>query len=220
MNTNQQSETPLLADLDLPGLDLWGESPVQTTKQPTASVLRREAKERFTRGMKRETLKALIPTPPAAGECIHVISNGRFDYFTFIPLILDWIGKADCLYGSTWTMNRANVTDLLKYFDDGKIRQISIASGNYFLKRESAVAATILQGLRDRGQRFTCWENHAKIILLNNAAADAWYAVEGSANWTANPRTEQNILLNDKATWNFHRDWLEEMFSTGEKCNG
>jgi hypothetical protein len=218
MKSDQQE--PLLPGLELPTLDLFGESPVQTTRQPTARLLRREAKERFTRGLKRETLKALIPTPPAKGECLHIISNGRFDYFGFVGLILDWIGHADSLYGSTWTMSRANATDLLKFFDDGKIGQITLASGNYFLKRESAVAATILQGLRDRGQRFTCWENHAKVILLNNVAADQWFVVEGSANWTANPRTEQNILLNDRAAWEFHRDWLEEMFSKGEKRNG
>ena len=214
-------ETPLLPDLDLPALDLWGEGPVQRGNQPTARVFRRMAKEKFRRGLKREVLKDLIPAPPAAGECIHVISNGTFDYFTFIPLILDWLGTADALYDSTWTMNRGIVNDLLKFFDDGKIRQITLASGNYFLKRETAVAATILQGLRDRGQRFVCWENHSKVILLNNNAADAWFVVEGSANWTANPRTEQNILLNDRATWEFHAAWLEEMFAkNGEQNHG
>lgn len=212
-------ENLLLADLELPQLDLWGEAPVQTTRQPTPRVLRRQAKERFVRGLKRETLRELIPTPPAIGECLHVVSNGKWDYFCFIPLILDWIGRADSLYGSTWTMSRGNAMDLLRFYDEGKIGQITLASGNYFLKRESAVAATILQGLRDRGQRFTCWENHTKIILVGNAAADAWYVVEGSANWTANPRTEQNILLNDRATWEFHRDWLEEMFSKGATAN-
>lgn len=205
-------ETSLIADLDLPPLDLFGEAPVQATGQPTPRVHRREGKERFIRGLKRETLCELIPAPPAAGECFHIVSNGKFDYFGFIGLVLDWIGKADELWGSTWTMNRSNANDLLKMFDDGKIGQISVAAGNYFLKRESAVAATLLNGLRDRGQRFTTWENHAKVILLNNVAADAWFVVEGSANWTANPRTEQNILLNDRATYEFHRGWLEEMF--------
>jgi hypothetical protein len=204
----------LLPDIDLPALDLFG-GEVTTKAQPTPRVLRRAAREKFVRGLKKETLAALIPTPPAAGECLHVVSNGTFDYFNFIPLILGWIGgPADSLYGSTWTMNRANVDDLLKMFDDGKIRQVSIASGNYFLRRESAVAATLLLGLRERGQRFVTWENHTKVILLASAAADAWYVVEGSANWTANPRTEQNILLNDRATWEFHKAWLEEMFAT------
>ena len=210
---NAPDPTPLIPAIDLPAMDLWGEPPVQHTGQPTARTLRRQAKERYVRGLKKETLEHLVPEPVAPGECLHVVSNGKFDYFLFIPLILQWIGRADALYGSTWTMNRGNVQDLLQLFDDGKIGQLFLASGNYFLKRESAVAATILQGLRERGQRFACWENHAKVILLNNAAVGAWYVVEGSANWTANPRTEQNIVLNDRAVWEFHRDWLEEMFA-------
>jgi len=44
--------------------------------------------------------------------------------------------------------------------------------------------------------------------------------LEGSANWTANPRTEQNILLNDRAAWEFHAAWLEEMFAKGEQHHG
>ena len=212
------TQTPLLADLDLPLLDPWGNT---SSDDATADGRRAQARgEREVRS-RSETRdpEDLDSPPPAKGECLHTLSNGRFDYFGFVGLILTWIG-ADSLYGSTWTMSRGNAMDLLKFYDDGKIGQITLASGNYFLKRESAVAATVLQGLRDRGQRFTTWENHAKVILLNNAAADQWFVAEGIANWTANPRTEQNILLNDRATWEFHRDWLEEMFSQGEKRNG
>jgi len=39
MNTDL-SETRLLAALDMPALDFWGEAPVQTTRQPTARTFR------------------------------------------------------------------------------------------------------------------------------------------------------------------------------------
>ncbi len=116
--------------LDL-GLDVLGSEAIQRPNQPTPRAMRRQGKEGFVRGLKKETLRTLIPTPPAKGECIHAVSNGAFDYFGFIRLILDWIGRADVLYGSTWTMNRGNVNDLLKFYDDGKIGRIAIASGNY-----------------------------------------------------------------------------------------
>ena len=205
-----------MSDFDLPsldfGLDMLGAEAVQRPNQPTprACVARRR---KISPRPEEGDVEGAIPTPPAKGECIHVVSNGTFDYFTFIPLVLDWIGRADSLYGSTWTMNRSNVADLLRFYRRWQDRSNLRCSGNYFLRRESAVAATLLLGLRERGQSFCTWENHAKVILLNNAAADAWFVVEGSANWTANPRTEQNILLNDRATWEFHRDWLESMFS-------
>lgn len=37
--------------------------------------------------------------------------------------------------------------------------------------------------------------------------------MEGSANWTANPRTEQNIITNSRDVYEFHKSWLEEMFA-------
>ncbi|HEY3319595.1 MAG TPA: hypothetical protein VGP72_03860 [Planctomycetota bacterium] len=189
---------------------------VQSTRQPTARLLKRMMKDKAIAGLKRETLAALVTAPPAPGECLHIISNGHFDYFNFVPLILGWIETADELYGSTWTMSRQNALDLLAFYDSGKVNKITMASGNYFLRRESTVANTILEGLRARGQRFRTWENHAKLILLSNAANGAYFVVEGSANWTANPRTEQNILLNDRTVYDFHRQWLEEMFHHGK----
>ena len=138
---------------------------------------------------------------------------GRFDYFSSWVDILDWIGHgrfALWQHVDDEPRQRDRPVEVLRRWQNpaniAGIRQLLSEAG-------SAVAATILQGLRDRGQRFVTWENHAKVILLNNVAADAWYVVEGSANWTANPRTEQNILINDRGTWEFHAGWLEEMFA-------
>ena len=192
-------------------LDPLSETELQSIKQPTPRTLRRAAKEKFISGLKRETLAELLPEKVAPGECVHVVSNGTFDYFTFVSLILGWISSADELYGSTWTMSRNNALDLLGFFDAGKVRKITMATGNYFLRRESAVAATVIEGMKARGQRFKSWENHAKVILMSNEATGDYYAVEGSANWTANPRTEQNIIMNERAVYDFHRTWLEEM---------
>lgn len=183
---------------------------IQTVGRPTPRVLRRQAREAARQGLKRETLAELIPQPPEPGVCLHVVSNGQFDYFTFLPLILGWTpGQAE-VYASTWTMNRANVTDLLAFCDAGRIARLAVASGNYFIKRESAVAATLWDGLRKRNHRFTTWENHTKVLLVH--IGPRFWVVEGSANWTANPRTEQNILLDHEDVYRFHAGWLEDMF--------
>jgi len=178
-------------------------------------VLRRAAREAYRRGLQQETLSALIPEPPEKGVCLHVVSNGKFDYFRFVSLILSWLEPdgASELYGSTWTLSRSNATDLLGLIDAGKIRRCSIVTGLYFLRRESDVAALLAGGLSERGQRFKAFENHTKLLLISNPARGAFWTVEGSANWTANPRTEQNILLNDEGLYNFHKTWLEEMFA-------
>jgi hypothetical protein len=186
---------------------------IQSTRQPSPKMIRRIAKDRAILGLKKEALADIVQNPPAENECFHIVSNGRWDYYSFIPLILGWIQTADEFYGSTWTMNRGNAKDLLGLYDAGDIKRITMVSGNYFLKRESAVAATLIEGLQERGQRFKCWENHTKIILLSNHESNSWFCVEGSANFTANPRTEQNILINSKEIYDFHKAWIDEMFN-------
>ena len=145
---------------------------------------------------------------PKPGESWHVVSNGRFDYWRFVPVSLQLLGRpAEALYGSTWTMSRANVRELLALYDAGKVRSVAMLTGTYFLRRESAVATTLQEGLRERGQRFRAFGNHAKVMLL--AADPDYLTFEGSANFTANPRLEQNVVSNDRDLYNFHRDWME-----------
>ncbi|MBK9968277.1 MAG: hypothetical protein IPP07_26815 [Holophagales bacterium] len=106
-------------------------------------------------------------------------------------------------------MSRGNVVELLALFDARRIKAVSVTSGTYFLRRESAVAATLQEGLRARGQRYRAFANHAKVVLL--AAPPDFLVFEGSANWTANPRLEQNVLVNDRELYDFHKAWMEDV---------
>ena len=38
-----------------------------------------------------------------------------------------------------------------------------------------------------------------------------YIVMEGSANWTANPRLEQFTVTNSRPLYDFHREWMEEM---------
>jgi len=171
-------------------------------------ILRRRGPRRNLAALQEEELAEVLTSLPAPGESLHLVSNGRWDYWRLVPTCVDLLGRpADELYGSTWTMSRGNVGELLALLDAGRIRSASILTGTYFLRRESAVAATLQEGLRSRGQRYRAFANHAKVVLL--AAPPDFLVFEGSANWTANPRLEQNVLVNDEELYRFHRAWME-----------
>jgi hypothetical protein len=89
----------------------------------------------------------------------------------------------------------------------------NVLTGTYFKRRETAVYAFLLEGIRARGGRFRAFQNHAKVQLIANPDRDAWYTVEGSANLTSNPRLEQYVITNDRPLWEFHRRWMEEMLT-------
>lgn len=194
------------------------EDELETTRMPESTMLRRESKIKAIQALRREKAKAILTELPQRGESYHIISNGSFDYFNFCPIIIDYLhGYTEAFYGSTWTMSRYNVNELLGLLDAGKIGRISMMTGIYFKRRESAVYATLLEGLQERHQRFLCFECHAKIMLFNHK--NTYIVMEGSANFTANPRLEQNVIIHDKALWQFHKAWMDEMYNATPKEN-
>lgn len=196
-------------------LDPMGRQETESQRIISTRKMRADLKHKTLDATKRQELAAVMPELPAPGDCYHIVSNGKFDYWTWIPVMVRYMGRADQYYGSTWTMNRRNAVAMLDMIDRGLIVEAGVVTGLYFKRREPAVYATLLQGLRRRGMRFACLENHAKVTLLANYERGDYIVIEGSANYTANPRIEQNIILNDEAVYRFHRDWLEEVLESG-----
>ncbi len=161
--------------------------------------------------MKKEHLQEILFSKPSYNSALHLISNGTYDYFTFIPVLINFIGYSDEFYGSTWTLNRNNCVEMFKLYDCGLIKNIHMFTGTYFKRRESAVYATLLQGIQERKQHYKCFENHAKIVLLCNHNSGDYFVVEGSANFTANPRTEQYVITNNKELFYFHKKWMDKI---------
>ena len=203
------SDIDLLLECDFNQID--NQSATECVANIKSRALKQSSqKSKMISGMKKEVLTDLLPTLPEPDEYYHIVSNGKFDYFTFLPVILDKVKHISEFYGSTWTMNRQNVTELIQFIDNCQIYKCTILSGTYFKRRETSVYATLLHGLTKRGMRYMACENHTKIMLMQSDHGH--YVIEGSANWTANPRIEQNILANSESLYNFHREWMEEIF--------
>ena len=188
--------------------------PLETQHMPAAGVHRRPSpRRRFERIKQKQTLRDVIADPPSPGETIHVIGTGLYDFWTFVPQFIDWIGRAARLTCSTWTLSRPNAVELFEIWDAGRIGTADFLTGLYFKRRETAVYTMLLEGIRARGGRYRAFRNHAKVLLLENPERDAWITVEGSANLTGNPRLEQYTITNDRALYDFHRTWTEEAFT-------
>ena len=170
---------------------------------------RRPSRRRQLRAIRQEKLEEFFTSLPEPGETVHMISNGSFDYWNFCPVTLHLLDRPAAFYGSTWTMNRSNVLQLLALYDQKKLTAATMFAGLYFKRREPAVYTAIASGLIDRGQRFLCFENHTKIMLIGSDPD--WIVIEGSANFTANPRLEQNTVTNDRHLFEFHKNWMEDI---------
>ena len=189
---------------------------LETEKVPDQRAHRMTARRRFERIGQQEALRDVIGEAPAIGESIHVVSAAKFDFWTWIPVMVEWLGTTDALYCSTWTLNRTNAVELFQLFDASKIRpgKIHFLTGLYFKRKETAVYAMLLDGIRRRGGTYRAFRNHCKVVLLSNAAKGHYLTIEGSANLTGNPRLEQYVITNDRGLHDFHRAWFDEMLVT------
>lgn len=182
-----------------------------TAKLKTSRTLKIQEKSRMNYFLKKEKAEQILTELPQPGEAIHVISNGSFDYFNLIPIAIELMGgHVDLFYFSTWTMNNSIVEKILELFDNGKIQKIGCLVGLYMKQREPAVFNLIYEGLKDRNQKVFSNENHSKVTLLQ--IGENYITIEGSANFTANPRIEQFCIHNDKELYEFHKMWMDEIF--------
>jgi hypothetical protein len=186
----------------------WKKS-VETTEKITPRKIAIEAKRRMLDLRKRKTAAELLDRLPEEDEFFHIVSDGSFDYWSLIPLIVQMANiTGGTLHASTWTLNRPNCLEMLQMIDDGRLATINLLTGNYFKARESAVYATISNGLLSRGGRIRVLENHAKVAILTDGRSH--FVMEGSANFTANPRIEQNIIARSRPLYEHHKNWIED----------
>lgn len=176
----------------------------------TSRVVKISAKIKFENKMKRENVEKLITELPLIDESLHIISNGSFDYFTLIPRIIDLSQSCvDNFYFSTWTMSRENAIQIIDLFDRSLFKNINALTGEYFRTRESKVYSFFQSQLIERKQVIVSNKNHSKVTLMK--IGENYFVIEGSANFTANPRIEQFILSNSKELFEFHKEWMDKI---------
>ena len=187
-------------------------SRIETDGLTNPRIHRQRARQKHLNALKLRNAAETLAVLPVVDECFHIVSAGNFDFFNYLPHAMNLIGGQNfVVYISTWTMNRANALAILDLIDAATIKHMSLMTGLYFKRRETAVYTTIAEGLIQRGQRFVALLNHTKIMLIGKKPGP-WLVFEGSANFTANPRIEQFVVSNDQSLFNFHREWMDEIY--------
>jgi hypothetical protein len=182
----------------------------ETVESISPRQRRNAAKAVLISRLKKENAKEFFDRLPTDGEYFHTISNGAFDYWSILSILVEMIGEPiSRAYISTWTLNHNTCKELFELLDSGKIKKVWMLSGLYFKRREPAVYARLATGLAERGHRLKCSENHAKVAVL--ISENHTITIEGSANLTANPRIEQNLVTGSKTVSEFHATWMQEI---------
>ena len=210
---------------DLGGLaDMLGDNARTETSAELEKPLRYDRKgikhREYINGLKRQSLTDLIPVLPPPDTDLYIIGNGSggtyrpsqqnpvaHEFGHYLEVLIDQLGGQGCIaWVSSWTMARAHALNMLAMLDSGKLAKLTVFSDSYFLRRESAVANTLVMGLRERGQTFLAFKNHTKIIAVASADGTRTACVLGSANLSSQPRAENYTVSTDLGLYEFLRD--------------
>lgn len=201
-------------DLDFSESNDWlfGNDVLETRDTNETELFSQKAvKQQFIRKQRKQKFSDILKRLPDNNEYFHIVSNGEWDFFSIVDVLADLLGGIDVMYGSTWTMSQMNVRDLEIMYKSGKIKEINMFTGTYFKRRESSVYNYLVNFILNSKQKYKCFENHSKILLLHNTKKQIYIVVEGSANFTMNPRTEQFVMTNSKELYEFHKKWLDKI---------
>jgi len=188
----------------------------------TPRRMRKAAKHRYLSISKEQSLHKLINELPAPGTDLWIITNGdgtqrldneQFEFGHFIPVLAEMLGGSCVCYLSTWSMNMDHAQALLDALDTGLLKSLSMLSDRSFQGRKSAIAATLIEGLQARHQRYKTFPNHAKVLALASSDNTRFCVVFGSANLSQQPRAENYVLTTDPEAYCFVVDeFFESIF--------
>jgi hypothetical protein len=176
---------------------------------PSAVTAIRIKKLELIRVSREENLRKIFPTIED-GCSYHFISSGDIDAMSYLTMIIERHGPIAELYASTWTMSRQDVELLDRYLADGHIRKVTFFTGEYFKSRETSVYASLLEVINRHNDRLKLFRNHCKLLVLRTTH-DLYVTIEGSANFTTNPRSEQTVITPGRQLFEFYKNWFEEM---------
>jgi hypothetical protein len=117
------------------------------------------------------------------------------------------------IYIAVYRMNLLSVNKLKSIIDSGKIK-CTILLSSFFRenKRYEKWAEELLMYANDKKDVNICFAvNHAKVFIAKTK--DLRHIVfEGSGNLSDNARIEQYLIEDNEMTYNFHKEWITNVF--------
>lgn len=150
---------------------------------------------------------------PKENEQWRIITEKQFNAFN---LILDVIQNSiiEELYIAIYRINEPTVRTIKQLIEDGRIKKATFIISNFFLQTKRPEQWAIsLKNFCDANQdkcSSAYVHNHAKVICIKDDKGNH-FVFEGSGNMSDNARIEQYLYENNQTTFNFHKQWMNDL---------
>jgi hypothetical protein len=159
----------------------------------------------------------VIPHLPAAGESLHALLAGYFDFALVLTCVLkSQPAPCEALRVATLSFSKRNVQELAGWLDGGLVRRLVLLSSDFMREGNPATYFGAVKELAEaRGQAVAAARCHAKVACLHFADG-LKLAFEGSMNLSTNRNVEQMAVVNDPGLHDFHAGWIDARVKESE----
>ena len=169
----------------------------------------RAIRQKYVRPENADRIAELMPTE--ADQVLHAITPGDWIFCDLLTTICR-TRKPLALHVATLSMSKANVDALTAELTAGNVGSIAILISNFFEKTNVGIFQHLKKAEEDHPAFTVAVERtHAKIALFQFGKSDR-LTIETSANLRSSQNIEQITAIADPALYDFHRQWLDELF--------
>lgn len=200
-----------LFDIDEYGIDI--ESPVKL-EQPKVSKPYVLAKKQSKALLKKENAIEILNQigDLKQGESVDVLTNGQSNAGGFYEAYMEKYGYIDCLCVATWIINRQYIDLLCEHLETKKLVELIFIISNRMKELGKGHAPNfnrMKQKFMDLNVPFRVVNSHAKTYSFK--AGNNYITIDGSGNWSDNPRIENYTISNDESKFMFRKQWMTEL---------
>ncbi|MEA3641277.1 MAG: hypothetical protein VBE63_15235, partial [Lamprobacter sp.] len=175
------------------------------------AYLKRDAKHNARRAQRQADLQAVLGNIEP-NTSYHLLTSGDLDAGDVLDYLVHTHGPFASLWLTTWSLERQHLNTLEEHFAEGRlIDGFTAFTGDFFASRMPANYTRLCQLAERVGGRVYRLNNHAKIMLLRNPRTGLALYVEGSANYTKNPRIENCCITADQGLYDAMQHHLSQL---------
>lgn len=144
------------------------------------------------------------------GDCISFWSNGDWSLWELIAHLLKQTGHGTEIYLATWSISELSARKLCQWMDEGLVSKL-VGVIDFRSKNRHPAAYHLSKNVFSEIRVAFC---HAKVTVLKGNGH--CITINGSANWTENPRLESGVIINSHVTGESTIELINEIVAKGE----
>ncbi|MHA1302978.1 MAG: hypothetical protein ACTSPI_04675 [Candidatus Heimdallarchaeaceae archaeon] len=137
----------------------------------------------------------------------NIVTKKRINPYAFIINALERYGVIDELYIATYRISYKSLLNFKHMIEEQMIEEMYLLVNNAFETLMRDKAKVIIDMDKQLNEfHLISRHSHAKVTLIR--CKNKHIVIQGSGNYSENPKIEQYTIIEDKNVFDFHKEWI------------